>query len=82
MKRRRLDSAGNSVSTSNTARSSSSSSHRDQDNSSNQEEAHQSTLPIKGMMREDLPDELKDPKHSYNWRKQSNSSPLGGDACQ
>ena len=76
MKRRRLDSAGNSVSTSNTARSSSSSSHRDQDYSSNQEEAHQSTLPIKGRLREDLPDELKDPKHSYNWRKQSNSSPL------
>jgi hypothetical protein len=76
MKRRRLDSAGNSVPTSSSARSSSSSGYRDQDYSCNQEEAHQSTLPIKGRLREELPEELKDPQHSYNWRKQSNSSPL------
>ena len=75
MKRRRIDSVGNSEPTSSSARSSSAG-HRDQDYSCNQEDAHQSTLSIKGRPRDELPEELKNPQYSYNWRKQSNSSPL------
>ena len=80
LKRRRTDSAGNSVATASTTRSSSSSSNtsrvRDQDYSGSQEEAHQNTLSVKGVPRDFLPEALKDPKHSYNWRKQCTMSPL------
>ena len=69
LKRRRLDSAGNAESTATNMCSSStsttSSRPRERDYSasadSSQEEAHQSTLDVKGAKPDDLPADLKDP---------------------
>ena len=84
LKRRRVDSAGNSEATSVTTRSSNTSSSnsraREDDNryggDSCQEAAYQSSLPARGPAMGDLPDHLKDTAFFYPWRKQSTKSPL------
>ena len=78
MKRQRTDSIGNSVPTATGSRSASGSSLSGRGESrypsdGSQEDAHLSTLDIRGP---ELPEELRTPEYTYSWSKQSNCSPM------
>ena len=78
LKRQRLDSIGNSVSTSSSYRSTSGSASSTRGETrfpkdDSQEEAHLSNLCISGP---DMPPELAAPEYTYSWSKRGNASPM------